>query len=359
MQSYESIVRRAADACATPMATLAIVEHDRARFKASVGAECAEELPLTFSLLAETLAADDVFLVEDARSDERFANSPVVTSGPRVCAYAGVALHAPDGSVVGILSIADWRPGPFKQEQLSALRDFGVIASALIFSTRELAMSRLMSRAVEEALDFVLLTDAAPPSEGGPFIEYANASLLYALGYTSDELIGQPCPIVFASTNDPITLQSIEQNLERAKDNEKELQLLRKDGSTFWVEFTGRPLLDPGGTPTHWVSVGRDITANRETLAQTAALVKALDSVTDHVEIYMRENDEYALVFQNGAADAADSGAAENLLADASVVQSLQNGEVIRRDELSMRPLRNGESVICVRRHPEPLAAIS
>lgn len=360
MESYESLVRRTAAACQTPMATLATVERDRARFKASFGATCAEEVPLTFSLLAETLASDDVFLVEDTQADARFASSPVVVAGPRVRAYAGVALYGPDGNVVGVLAVASHIPGSFRAEQIDALRDFGSVASSLVFSTRELALRRLMSRAIEEALDFVLLTDASLPSAGGPYIEYANASLLHALGYTSDELIGKPYSVIFASDNDPATLESIAENLEYAKDNEKEIQLRGKNGRTFWVEFAGRPLLDESGRPSHWVAVGRDITSNRETLAQMAALLDAIDSVTDHVEIYTRENDGYALAFQNAAADSAISAATEKLLADQYVRERLEGGErLVEHDGIALRALGNGATVICVWRQPARIAAVS
>jgi PAS domain S-box-containing protein len=348
MQSYDSLVRRVAAACRTPMATLAIVEHDRARFKASFGARCAEEVPLTFSLLAQTLASDDVFIVENTPADLRLAKSPVVIDGPRVRAYAGVPLVGPDGDVVGVLAVADRHPRAFGEEHLAMLRDFGDIASSLVFSSRELAMRRLMSRAVEEALDFVLAMDASTPAEGGPFIEYANGSLLHALGYTSSELIGQPCQMLFASNNDPAALQSIRENLERARDNEKEIKLLRKDGTTFWVEFTGRPMLDQSGSPSHWIAVGRDISSHRRALAQTAALVKALDSVTDRVEIYTNENGRYTLAFQNGVNDSHVSTAAEALLADSSVLEGLRRGDTVDANGISLRPLKEAETIICI-----------
>jgi PAS domain S-box-containing protein len=351
MHSYEALVRCASDACLTPMATLAIVEHGRARFKASVGADCADELPLSFSLLRETLASDDVFIVEDTRSDQRFAGSELVTSGPRVGAFAGVALHSPAGKVVGVLAVADHQARDFSPEQLASLRDFGRIASSLVFSRRELALHRLMSRAIEEALDFVLLTDGSPPSQGGPYIEYANASLLHALGFSSDELVGRPYAMLFARDNDGATLDSILQNLEAAKDNEKEVRLCRKNGTTFWAEFAAHPLMDGGENPSHWVTVGRDITSNREALTQTAALLHALDSVNDHVEIYSRENTDYVLTFQNAAIDAATSEVFERLLSDSSVRERVEHGEAVlfEEDGIQLRPL-GPHTVICVKR---------
>lgn len=361
MQSYDAIVRCAAAVSQTPMAALVIVERSRARFAATFGPSWGDDVSLSCPLLAQTIACDDVLIVQNALADNRFAESSVVPGGPRIRAYAGVALHDPDGSVVGVLVVADRRPGNFTTQQIAALRDFGAVASALMLSRREVAVRRLMSRAIEESMDFVVIFDACPPSAGGPFIQYANASFLNALGYTADELNGQSYPVLFAETTSQATVDSIAQSIESLKDLEKEIQLRRKDGSTLWIEFTSRPLFEPDGSPSHWVAVGRDITANRDTLMQTAALVKAIDSVNDHVEIFSLEGDDYALAFQNAAADQQISRITRKLLSDASIRKPLQSGEtvIIDKEGIALRPLGNGETVICVRRQPRWIAAAS
>ncbi|MHB8480819.1 MAG: PAS domain-containing protein [Vulcanimicrobiaceae bacterium] len=50
---------------------------------------------------------------------------------------------------------------------------------------------RLLSRAIDEAVDFFSISDMTPASEGGPLIRYANPALLHLTGYTSDELYGR------------------------------------------------------------------------------------------------------------------------------------------------------------------------
>ncbi len=330
------------------MATLAIVEQDSARFTATFGPNWGDDVSLSCPLLKQTIASDDVLVVENLR-------------GPRIRAYAGVALHGADGSVVGILAVADHRPGSFNQQQIAALRDFATIASSLVLSKRELALRRLMSRAIEDSLEFVAIFDASAPSAGGPALLYANAALLHALGYTADELVGQSYEVLFSETNDPATMDSIAKNLTALKVLEKESQLRRKDGSTLWVEFTSRPLLDTDGSATHWVAVGRDISANRDNLMQMAALVKAIDSVNDHVEIFTLEGLDYVPAFQNAAADRAISTIAREMLKDCAIRKPLQSGETVSVDEagITMRPLGNGETIICVRRQPRWTAAAS
>ncbi len=343
------------------MATLALVERDSAKFIATFGPKWADEVPLSCPLVTQTISSGDIFVVQNLRADERFAESVVVTAEPRIRAYAGVALHGSDGRVVGILAVADHRPGGFTGQQLAALRDFAAIASSLVLSKREVALRRLMSRAIEESLDFVAIFDASTPSTGGPVMQYANASLLHALGYTADELVGQSYEVLFAETNDPATMESIAQNFTAFKVLEKESRLRRKDGSTLWVEFTSSPLLDSDGSASHWVAVGRDISANRDTLTQMAALVKAIDSVNDHVEIFTLEGGDYAPAFQNGAADRNVSTITRRLLKDVALRKRLKAGEtvIVEADGITLRPLDEGKTVICVRRQPHWIAAAS
>lgn len=217
---------------------------------------------------------------------------------------------------------------------------------------------RLLSRAINEALDFVVVTDFTPPSKGGPYIEYASAPFLKATGYLATELIGQPYTVLFALENDPMALQTIVENIERGRDTEKEIMLRRKDGSAFWVEYTGRPLRQPDGQFSHWVSVGRDISMRRQTHEQMAALVAAIDAVDRHVEIYSMENGRYTLAFQNAAVNDDTSEFVGTLFNDADIPgdtplrDALRAGQsvLLTPDGLEIRPLdADARTIMCIK----------
>lgn len=217
---------------------------------------------------------------------------------------------------------------------------------------------RLLSRVVDEASDFVMITDFTPPSQGGPFIEYANESLLRATGYALEELAGRPYETVIAANNDPVVLQTIMHNLEAAQVNEKELMMRRKDGSSFWVEFTGKPLCDEVTAARHWVSLGRDITLRRQTIEQMATLMSALDAVSGHLEIYALDGGEYTAIFRNREADSDISELVETLLNEPILLETtglrnrLSAGEsvTLTGDGLQIRPCStNAETLICIR----------
>jgi PAS domain S-box-containing protein len=211
----------------------------------------------------------------------------------------------------------------------------------------------LLARVLDEAQDFILITDSTPPSRGGPFIRYANESLLRSTGYTAGELTGKPYSALLDESNDPVTMESIAQSFELQQVSEKELRLRRKDGSVFWVEFTGKPLSEEDAN--YWVAVGRDITVRRRAQDEMAALLNAIDAVSDHLEIYVREDGRYVAAFQNAAYDPDASLFVETVLNEEPLRHRLASGETITlaNDGLLFRPLgQNAQTVICVRRQP-------
>jgi PAS domain S-box-containing protein len=217
-------------------------------------------------------------------------------------------------------------------------------------------LKALLARAMDEALDLVLITDATPPSRGGPFIQYANTAFLRTTGFELDDLFGKHYTAVFAEHNDAMTLQTIARNLEDERVNEKEIRIRRKDGTSFWVEFTGRLLRDTNAS--YWVAVGRDISLRRQTHEQLAALTTAIYAVSGHLEIYTLDNGEYHVAFQNAEADSDISELVETLLNNAAVrdatgLQSRLNaGEnvTVTADGLQLRPIgRNAETLIAIK----------
>jgi len=64
-------------------------------------------------------------VVNDARTDERFCDNPLVTCDPNIRFYAGYPISAPDGSKMGTLCIIDSEPREISAEDRSLLRELG------------------------------------------------------------------------------------------------------------------------------------------------------------------------------------------------------------------------------------------
>jgi PAS domain S-box-containing protein len=126
-----AIARKRFDA---PIAAVSFVDERRWWPKAISGfARCSLPREVTFCHAAvDEAGTDGIFVVCDARSDHRFAASPLVAGGPRVRFYAGAPLRDSLGYALGTFSILDVMPRSFGLRDAESLREFGRLAVQLV-----------------------------------------------------------------------------------------------------------------------------------------------------------------------------------------------------------------------------------
>ena len=107
--SFDNIVFITAQLFRVPMAQLAFVTENRVWLKASVG-RLQQNVPREAAFCPAVIGLNALLVVEDAFTDQRFAQLPMVTAQPPVRFYAGVPLHGPQAQVVGTLSVLDNAP---------------------------------------------------------------------------------------------------------------------------------------------------------------------------------------------------------------------------------------------------------
>jgi PAS domain S-box-containing protein len=119
---FDVLTFLASQICDVPFAYISFVDAERVWFKSHVGIKV-QELPHAESFCAEAIEKKELFFVEDAQKDARFASLPMVTRGPKIRFYAGAPLISPKGHVLGMLSVLDKKPHKLKKEQRLALRE--------------------------------------------------------------------------------------------------------------------------------------------------------------------------------------------------------------------------------------------
>lgn len=143
----DDLVTLAAQIFNTPMALISLIDANRQWFLSKVGVT-ATETPRDISFCGHAIVQPDVFVIQDAQADDRFATNPLVTGDPYIRFYAGAPLVTPEGHALGTLCILDRRPRELSRDQRNALRILGRQVAVrmqlrLLLGEREQTIARL------------------------------------------------------------------------------------------------------------------------------------------------------------------------------------------------------------------------
>ena len=145
-EDYDNLTAIAAEICGTPISLVSLLDNERQWFKSHHGLG-ATETPKEFAFCAHAINQDDIFIVQDARTDERFHDNPLVIGEPKVIFYAGVPLATEEGLPLGTLCVIDHKPKLLSQGQMDSLK----VLSQQVMNLLHLRKSNIMlKKSVED-----------------------------------------------------------------------------------------------------------------------------------------------------------------------------------------------------------------
>ena len=137
-ERYDRLARFAAEQLDMPIALLSLVDGQRQWFKSRVGVDVSET-PRDISFCGHAVMKQELFVVEDASSDPRFADNPLVVGAPHIRFYAGAPLSSPSGHHIGTLCVIDTVP-----------RTLDAVELAILDALRSLVNETLAGKEVEQ-----------------------------------------------------------------------------------------------------------------------------------------------------------------------------------------------------------------
>jgi diguanylate cyclase (GGDEF)-like protein len=132
---FDRITRLARRLFNVPIAAITLVDTGRQWFKSHPGLD-ASETSRDVSFCGHAILGDDLFFVNDASTDVRFADNPLVTGAPNIRFYAGCPLSVTGDIRLGTLCVIDSRPRLFDDEERIVLRDLADMAEQEIAATQ-------------------------------------------------------------------------------------------------------------------------------------------------------------------------------------------------------------------------------
>lgn len=258
----DELTRVASDICGTPISLVTLIDADRQWFKSNHGLDKIPETDREIAFCSHTVAAGDLFVVEDAAEDERFADNPLVTQGPKVRFYAGVPLKTSEGHAIGTLCVIDREPRKLSVGQIDALRALSRQAIGLIDP--------------KSATEAFLLID---PQERRTL--YASPSFAYVWKRPRESVVNESIDKLL----NVIHPGDLAPNLTAAGDTSARFRIVCPENETPWIEHHSFPVETPGGELRVAVTI-RDVTSEIRKQQRSSSRQVEIDAFIAEVTPY-------------------------------------------------------------------------
>lgn len=135
---------------------------------------------------------------------------------------------------------------------------------------------KLLETVITQTKDAVVITDTDISKNKLPNIIFVNPAFQKMTGYKSKDVIGKSPLLFMGSKSNPIELQKLEHSIQTVKECIVETISYKKSGEEYWTNFSMIPVHNKDGEHTHWISIQRDITQDKNQEKEKEQLIREL-----------------------------------------------------------------------------------
>lgn len=300
---YDRLASLAATICATPFATVTLVDEQRQWFKAAHGLTL-RQTDRAIAFCAHAIEGHEPLVVQDTYLDPRFAQNPLVTDSPHLRFYAGIPLITPDGFALGTLAVMDTQARELHVEQLEALTTLAhqVMVNLELRRQRHAFESHTRER-VRHILSAAATGIAVANLEGQYLL--VNPAYCKMLGFSEADLLHKTFTEILYPDDLPKARQLINGLLTGKKISyTHEIRCVKNGGAIIWVRASVSLIYNSNGQVEGMVAVTDDITTRKKIEQKNRQLSKrltvTLESITD---AFLTIDTEWNFTYMNSEAE--------------------------------------------------------
>ena len=195
-------------------------------------------------------------IVEDISTDPLWADYKELALAHGLHACCSEPVFGSDGAILGTFAMYSEQPDAPGSDALTDIKYASGLVSIMMERERRNQLLGMLSQAVEQAGESVVITDV----EGT--IEYVNSSFERMTGYTSAEVLGKNPRVVRSGNQTDEFYQRLWDTITKGKIWHGSIVNRRKDGSQYPAMMSIAPILDSSGQITHYVALQQDMTTH-------------------------------------------------------------------------------------------------
>ncbi|HNN97574.1 MAG TPA: PAS domain S-box protein, partial [Pseudomonadota bacterium] len=282
--AFDTLTSLAQQLLRVPISLITLIDSGRQWFKSKQGLT-ADETPRDISICAHAVASRQPLVLEDARTDPRFADNPDVVGGLGIRFYAGVPLVTHDGYALGTLCVIDTTPRQLSRDGQKLLSTLAAQATAHLEKRRETAQLAQQLRAMQQTQATLIALSA------DSVLEQSCPLLSHLSGYSSDELVGQSLAQLLSPEAWTEHVRQRDRSLAQPAGSlpkwTQEVRLRRRDGGTVPVAIESHVVVSVAGPGL--LAKLRDQTAEKATeqalIDSETRLRKVIDTAAEAIII--------------------------------------------------------------------------